>query len=241
MRLPAKGWPDWLDWALPANDCGRNYWFWVDIPAMAKCGGLDRVLPFIVDAGRAANPGGYPLGGVTRTALPNDHLQYAITWFALAGVARRHLSSSTIASAATQESRRHDRATPISRSAFAGSARCGGDRRAAMGHVGADAVGRRRRARRPARDAEGRLPRIADRPRDRRSARRGRGAERSRRLAARQSARDAAGLAACDGGAGRSRRGRLASPAPNASRSGAAPGRPPISPWCCRRCRRCWT
>ena len=29
-------------------------------------------------------PGGYPLGGETRIELPNDHLQYAITWFALA-------------------------------------------------------------------------------------------------------------------------------------------------------------
>jgi surfeit locus 1 family protein len=86
VRLPTKGWPDWLDWALPANDCGRNYWFWIDIKAMARCGGLDRVLPFTVDAGPAANPGGYPRGGVTRTALPNDHLQYAITWFSLAGV-----------------------------------------------------------------------------------------------------------------------------------------------------------
>ena len=27
---------------------------------------------------------GYPLGGETRIELPNDHLQYAITWFALA-------------------------------------------------------------------------------------------------------------------------------------------------------------
>jgi surfeit locus 1 family protein len=86
VRLPTKGWPDWMDWALPVNDCARNYWFWIDIPAMARCGGLDRVLPFTVDAGPAANPGGYPRGGVTRTELPNDHLQYAITWFALAVV-----------------------------------------------------------------------------------------------------------------------------------------------------------
>lgn len=85
LRIPAKGWPGWLDWALPANDCGKNYWFWIDISAMARCGGLARMLPFTVDAGPAANPGGYPRGGITRTALPNDHLQYAITWFVLAG------------------------------------------------------------------------------------------------------------------------------------------------------------
>jgi surfeit locus 1 family protein len=86
LRRPTKGWPSWLDWALPANDCGKNYWFWIDIPAMARCGGLERVLPFTVDAGPARNPGGFPRGGTTRLGLPNDHLQYAITWFVLAGV-----------------------------------------------------------------------------------------------------------------------------------------------------------
>jgi surfeit locus 1 family protein len=86
LRLPTKGWPSWLDWALPANDCGKNYWFWIDIPAMAGCAGMARLLPFTVDAGPAPNPGGFPRGGTTRLALPNDHLQYAITWFVLACV-----------------------------------------------------------------------------------------------------------------------------------------------------------
>lgn len=30
--------------------------------------------------------GRWPRGGVTRLKIPNNHLQYAITWFALAGV-----------------------------------------------------------------------------------------------------------------------------------------------------------
>jgi surfeit locus 1 family protein len=30
------------------------------------------------------NPGGLPEGGRTRINFPNDHLQYAITWFGLA-------------------------------------------------------------------------------------------------------------------------------------------------------------
>ena len=29
-------------------------------------------------------PGGLPIGGQTRLDIPNDHLQYAITWFLLA-------------------------------------------------------------------------------------------------------------------------------------------------------------
>ena len=40
--------------------------------------------PYFVDAGPAANPGGIPIGGQTRTDLPNDHLQYAITWYSFA-------------------------------------------------------------------------------------------------------------------------------------------------------------
>jgi surfeit locus 1 family protein len=40
---------------------------------------------FFLEAGPAKNPGGYPIGGQTRIDLPNDHLQYAITWFSLAG------------------------------------------------------------------------------------------------------------------------------------------------------------
>ena len=30
------------------------------------------------------NPGGWPVGGVTIIDLPNNHLQYAVTWYGLA-------------------------------------------------------------------------------------------------------------------------------------------------------------
>jgi surfeit locus 1 family protein len=81
LRLGRTERPNWF---VPENRCDINYWFWIDIADMARCGGLQDVLPFTVDAGPAPNPGGYPRGGVTRVALPNDHLQYAVTWFALA-------------------------------------------------------------------------------------------------------------------------------------------------------------
>jgi surfeit locus 1 family protein len=81
LRLPPEGRPNWF---LPDNRPELNYWFWVDLPAMAKADGLDHVAPFYIDADAAPNPGGWPRGGVTRLALPNDHLQYAITWFSLA-------------------------------------------------------------------------------------------------------------------------------------------------------------
>lgn len=83
LRLPPGGRPNWF---LPDNRPDLNYWFWVDLPAMARADGFDpaQVAPFYIDADATPNPGGWPKGGVTRLALPNDHLQYAITWFGLA-------------------------------------------------------------------------------------------------------------------------------------------------------------
>jgi surfeit locus 1 family protein len=80
LRLPA-GKPNWF---LPDNRPDLNYWFWVDLPAMAAADHLAQVAPFYIDADATPNPGGWPKGGVTRLTLPNNHLQYAITWFSLA-------------------------------------------------------------------------------------------------------------------------------------------------------------
>lgn len=82
VRLP--GWAG-MSWLKPDNQPEENLWFWIDPAAMAAAGGLDRVISEIyLDAGPAENPGGWPKGGQTRIDLPNDHLQYAITWFTLA-------------------------------------------------------------------------------------------------------------------------------------------------------------
>lgn len=69
---------------VPENQPDRNLWFTMDLPAMAVAAGLPEVAPVYVEAGPAPNPGIYPLGGQTRVSLPNDHLQYAATWFLLA-------------------------------------------------------------------------------------------------------------------------------------------------------------
>jgi surfeit locus 1 family protein len=81
LRLPPDGRPGWF---VPDNRPDLNYWFWVNIPAMSAAVDLDRVAPFYIDADATPNPGGWPKGGVTRLTLPNNHLQYAITWFSLA-------------------------------------------------------------------------------------------------------------------------------------------------------------
>jgi surfeit locus 1 family protein len=81
LRLPPTGKAHWF---IPDNNAARNYWLYVDIPAMAAAAHLDHVLPFYVDADATPNPGGLPAGGQTPISLPNNHLQYAITWYALA-------------------------------------------------------------------------------------------------------------------------------------------------------------
>jgi len=73
-------------WLQPDNQPAQNIWFWSDLPAMAEHAGIapDKLVPVFLEAGAAPNPGGLPIGGQTKVNLPNDHLQYAITWFALA-------------------------------------------------------------------------------------------------------------------------------------------------------------
>lgn len=77
-------------WFEPDADQARNVWYWRDLAGMAASLGSEadraRVLPFFVDAAaEPANPAGWPRGGVTRLDIPNRHLEYALTWFGLAG------------------------------------------------------------------------------------------------------------------------------------------------------------
>lgn len=74
-------------WVVPDNDQAGNIYYWKDLDAMALQLGLDpagQIVPFFVDAGDTPNPGGLPVGAVTMINLPNNHLQYAITWYGLA-------------------------------------------------------------------------------------------------------------------------------------------------------------
>jgi surfeit locus 1 family protein len=71
---------------VPDNDLAKNIFYWKDLDAMVSSDGLakDKVLPFFIDADDTPNPKGMPIGGVTIIDLPNDHLQYALTWYGLA-------------------------------------------------------------------------------------------------------------------------------------------------------------
>lgn len=86
LRRPAE-----QSWFTPANEPARNLWFWRDLDRMAASAlGRDqaRTLPFFLDeqpreSDASAAP--WPRPGVTRLDLPNRHLEYALTWYGLAG------------------------------------------------------------------------------------------------------------------------------------------------------------
>ncbi|MGO8084912.1 SURF1 family protein [Rhizobium leguminosarum] len=82
-KLPGK--PSWV---VPDNDVAKNIFYWKDLDVMAESVGLEKasVIPLFVDADSTPNPAGLPIGGVTQVDLPNDHLQYAFTWYGLAAV-----------------------------------------------------------------------------------------------------------------------------------------------------------
>jgi surfeit locus 1 family protein len=69
---------------LRNNDPAHDRWYSRDVAAIAAGQGLSDVAPFFVDADAAPNAGGYPIGGLTVIRFPNNHLIYALTWFALA-------------------------------------------------------------------------------------------------------------------------------------------------------------
>ncbi|HEY4136069.1 MAG TPA: SURF1 family protein [Alphaproteobacteria bacterium] len=80
-------WPSTPGTFTPDNDPARNQWYWTDVHAMAEAADLSRPAPVVIDVGpNKADPKALPIGGQTIIDLPNDHLQYAITWFALAAV-----------------------------------------------------------------------------------------------------------------------------------------------------------
>lgn len=71
----------------PDNDAKANLWFWRDYAgffASAYSGTERRPVAAFLDAEEAA-PGGWPKGHATLVDIPNRHLEYALTWFGLAG------------------------------------------------------------------------------------------------------------------------------------------------------------
>ena len=74
---------------LRDNDPAGNRWYSRDVAALTAARGFDPAItaPFFVDAGKNQDPVSAPeraVGGLTVISFPNNHLVYALTWYALA-------------------------------------------------------------------------------------------------------------------------------------------------------------
>lgn len=78
---------------LRENDPNGNRWYSRDIAALSNHHGLQPAAPYFIDAGTPRNlgeeitgftPKTYPVDGLTVIKFHNNHLVYAITWYALA-------------------------------------------------------------------------------------------------------------------------------------------------------------
>ena len=76
-------------WFRPDNAPADNYWHWIDVPAMAARAGLahpisEIYLDLLGAAPGGAASGGWPIAPAAQSAIVNNHLEYALTWYALA-------------------------------------------------------------------------------------------------------------------------------------------------------------
>src|SRR3990170_5453404 len=71
----------------PDNDADGNFWYWWDVPAMLSSVAIApdmQVAPFILQELPGSDPNRFPRAASPEAQLRNNHLQYALTWFALA-------------------------------------------------------------------------------------------------------------------------------------------------------------
>lgn len=77
-------WPETRGTFTPPDESQNNVWYLRDPKAMAAAKKWDAAAPFYIEQESPVPPGGLPKPGKLVVNLPDDHLQYALTWFALA-------------------------------------------------------------------------------------------------------------------------------------------------------------
>lgn len=77
-------WPQETDSYTPVPDVAKGLWYARDVPAMAKALATEPLLVIAQEVTPDAQ-GVLPLP-IDTAGIPNDHLEYAITWFSLAAV-----------------------------------------------------------------------------------------------------------------------------------------------------------
>jgi surfeit locus 1 family protein len=80
----ALRWPETRHWFTPVDDAAHNLFFTRDPQAIASAKGLGPVAPFYIEQEAPVPPGGLPSPGKIVVNLPNNHLQYIVTWYGLA-------------------------------------------------------------------------------------------------------------------------------------------------------------
>ncbi len=71
---------------LRSNRPSDDRWYSRDVAAIAATRDLSDVAPYFIDADATPNPGGLPVGGLTRVVFANNHLVYAVTWYCLSAM-----------------------------------------------------------------------------------------------------------------------------------------------------------
>ncbi len=87
LRLPPGSKPGSL---MPDNEPQNGIYYWRDLKTMAVSAGLQGadIAQHYLDEGLPSDPalteGSFPRTGTTIISFPNNHLQYAVTWYGLA-------------------------------------------------------------------------------------------------------------------------------------------------------------
>jgi surfeit locus 1 family protein len=80
----AMRWPEEHGTFTPKDEPEKGLWFTRDPAAIAAAKKWGTIAPFYVDQEAPPAAGGYPKVGPLKPSLPNNHLQYAVTWYGLA-------------------------------------------------------------------------------------------------------------------------------------------------------------
>ena len=75
---------DVRNFLTPENTPAQGLWYWRDVPAMAASLGVSNAAPTFLMLEKPAPQGFGPTPAPIPADIPNNHLQYALTWFGLA-------------------------------------------------------------------------------------------------------------------------------------------------------------
>ena len=67
---------------IPNNNLQNNDWYYVNIKEIGEYLSLNLLNYYLIEENNLAEP--FPIGSQYNIDIPNDHLQYAVTWFSLA-------------------------------------------------------------------------------------------------------------------------------------------------------------